>query len=65
MRPEDSQFDEHMSSAPEWFARPITHEDMLAEAAARQEEKDFPKIEVDSKVDSYLKDATKKGNPPF
>lgn len=57
MRPEDSQFDEHMSSAPEWFARPITHEDMLAEAARREEEKDFPKTETSS--------GDKKGSTPF
>jgi hypothetical protein len=59
MKPNKAQIEQWQGEAP---YRPITHEDMLSEAAARQEEKDFPKNEVDS---DYLKEAAKKGKPPF
>jgi hypothetical protein len=48
MKPTENQFEKFQDEAPEWWNRPITHEDMLAEAAAREDEKDFPKIEVSS-----------------
>jgi hypothetical protein len=62
MKPNEPQVNDPRDEAPEWFNRPITHEDMLAEAAAREEEKDFPKNEVEN---GWLKDAAKKGKPPF
>lgn len=46
MKANKNQFENYQDEAPEGWNRPITHEDMLAEAAAREEEKDFPKLEV-------------------
>ena len=62
MKPNRVQIEQWQGEAP---PRPTTHEDMLAEAARSNDEKDLPAFERDSKSKSYLEEAAKKGKPPF
>lgn len=62
MKPSKAQIEQWQGEAP---YRPITHEDMLSEAAARREKKDLPSFEQDSAYKNYLEEAAKKGKPSF
>jgi hypothetical protein len=59
MIPDKQQLEQWQDEAPEEWNRNhlITHEDMLAEAARREEEKDVPKTETSL--------GDKKGSTPF
>jgi hypothetical protein len=62
VKPKQAQIEQWQEEAP---YRPITHEDMLAEAARRVDEKDLPLFEQDPNSKAYLEEAAKKGKPPF